>query len=242
MLTQEALRLRFWWAIADHDHDAWAALAKTCASGLTKWLDDFRLNRDSWCRDLAERQLDLWARNPDVHKERVPLGSVHRPRLPEDERTFSFSVEGWRPDYTRAEHNARVMQQNGFLVTIPADDLDIDTAAGSGETWHDAETRIRRAFDAALEDHKHRVEARMHELRPPIKKHSSKLDLHLQWLVRYQVSGESYSSIVDEADKRNTVREAVEDTARRLGLTLRPHPAAHQGNYLPAPDFPWRRK
>lgn len=241
MVTQEVLRLRLWWAIEEHDHDAWAALAKTRAGGLTKWLDDFRLNNDAWCRDLAERQLDLWDRDPDARKERAPLGSVHQPRLPEAERTFSFSVEGWRPDYTRAEHNARVMQRCGFLVTIPPDDLDIDTVAGYGENWCDAETRIRRAFDAALVKHKQHVEARVRELRPPVKKHSSKLGLHLQWLVRYQVSGDGYSSIAKETD-RNTVREAVEGTARRLGLTLRPHPAAHQGDYLPAPNYPWRRK
>jgi hypothetical protein len=206
-LTREALRLRFWWAIAEHAPDAWRELARGGAPELAGWLKRHELDRDRWCRELAERQLNLWATLEEARDARAPTAFRQEPRLPEEERTFRLEVEGWRPDRTMGETLARL----GLVWDADAD------GNGWGETWREAETRIRRAFESALAKHRRHVEARLAELRSPIRK--TAIDRHLALLVRYQVLGVSYHALAGA--NRAAVRQAVEDTAARLGLTLR---------------------
>jgi hypothetical protein len=221
VVTQPMLRLRFWWTIQRVRPKAWRALELYGPEQLDEVLARCNLV-DPWCRELAHRQLRLWAEDTEAREIRAPLASVNQTRLPKDEQVFSFAVKGWRPDRTLSEYMAHVL---GFAVDGP---LDADTEYNWGETWEEAKLRIRRAFKAALDEHKRRVESRLVELRPPISKRSSKIDLHLDWLVQFQipVPGGQASSSAAIAKKygvqRSAVEEAVVGTAARLGLTLRP--------------------
>ena len=144
------------------------------------------------------------------------------PRLAPDERTFRLEVEGWRPDRTMGETMAR------FSRSFEPDDDAV--GHGWGESWQCAETRLRAEFEMALAEHRHLVEARLAELRPPVKKKNSTLDSHLRLLVWYQVLRHEPRelSMLEAADPlvglqadTSRVRQAIKDTAGRLGLTLR---------------------
>jgi len=110
---------------------------------------------------------------------------------------------------------------NGFMIYEPP------SVAVRGwnpyeETESEARNRMMKEFKLRLTQH---LDSTREDLavqafeRAPRKSAAE----HFEWLVRYQVLGDSYRAIADDVGRDvQTVREAIDSTCRLIGIPLRP--------------------
>lgn len=160
-----------------------------------------------------------------------------------------WSVLAWADALLRGEEPDIALKYPGAETTVaprlPAEPLPVATQPAEGSSplsfastfWNPhAETRaaatgrILAGFTRQMHDQLDKVEAAARDLgaKPtPSKRTGAE---HFRWLVRYQVKGESLTEIARDACKeKQTVAEAVHETAALIGLPLRaPNPAGRR--------------
>lgn len=125
------------------------------------------------------------------------------------------------------------LDRSSFVSVLPETEEppSIDGFEYSGRTWHPwgfnrrkFKEMVHRDVEEALEEYMDRVERRLVNEGPyrnSARKRKQKE--HFDWLIFYQVEGLSYSRVADRVTRsRQTVTEAIKDTAHLVNLTLRP--------------------
>lgn len=209
------LRIRFWWALMETLADALPELYAGGRRGVPAWLKRYRLTAP-WCRELALRQLALRsiARGENGAPALV-AGFEGDDPIPAELDTFAFRCRGWWP----YKPLGGVLARAGIAVDDAGSDV-----AGEHEEWPAADKRIRAEFERALARYRDAVTNAARARGWAAKRATEK---HLAWLVRYLCGGESVYSISHTAPPapreiadKETVRDAIRDTAAALGLDL----------------------
>jgi hypothetical protein len=178
---------------------------------LWRWAKGWNLT-DQWLLEFAEEVLELWAHFPDGH----PIPATW-PTLPAGGGWgFRAGGGGWR---LNPQTRRRRYIPDGHV--LPHWDP-------TGETWAEYRAKANRR----LTEYKAEVEARAEMSgfeRVPSKRgrRGGDPELHFDWLVRFQVLGESLASVASfpgggrsSVDLRS-VQDAVRTTADLIGLARR---------------------
>ncbi len=195
-----------------HPTSDWGPMFDPLHRRLRAWSRHWHLDAD-WCRHVALKTLYEWHEPPDkgllalLQAGPLPPEPMGQPRgwaqaaiplvspIRDEEMRFTFAHRGWQPmHYTR----------------------DV------------AEQAIRAAFDAHLTRYLDRLEclAKERGLKPTPEKRAL---THFDWLALYQVKGwrpakiaDWYHEINEKGAEVSAIRMALQETARLIGLPLRP--------------------
>lgn len=180
-------------------HRSSLTAARRFAGALDAWINANHLQAP-WLRDAAIRTIQAWELNPSLANE-----SRWFMRL-SSHRTALLGGE---------EADLRIWIPSAWEPTVQPRSF----------ARKEILSQLRKALDQWLDERERLVQGRGYVLAPDVRQPEK----HTRWLVRYQVVGESYTSIArdeglaaPEAQGRQTVADAVRAAAERLGLQLRP--------------------
>ncbi len=148
---------------------------------------------DLWCMETAILTMDQWGRIP-----------------PEETRRLDWTVPGWGGILPLSD------EEQEFSFYHPGWDP-------IGTSWQAFERDLDQAYAAAKAAYRTRVtKISVDRGYVRVRDHRQPLD-HLDWLVKYQILGKSYTQISVEAFKeRQTIRDGVRRMAALIDLQLRP--------------------
>lgn len=179
-----------------------SASGEPLQKALREWSAQFNLDAN-WMRDVALETIHTWLSYSQYPKRSFAFFTIPWSELSEEEMRFEFVHPGWDPT----------------MVTWQ------EALNDEEDPYH---LGIRPAFEKHLKEYRKRMETLVvnrgyHRVRH-VKKKS-----HIPWLVYYQLTpSASFSAVVKhfthpkDPVRRENVENAVKDTAKLIGLKLKP--------------------